>query len=63
MMTETTKLIVCSTLTLVLVLGELILGQFSHCLTLLAVTNQSIYNLINLIAALMGKNVSSTNEV
>lgn len=47
-MSEEHKLLVCVVLTGALVVAELILGQFSHCLTLLVLTNQTLYNLMTL---------------
>ena len=52
-----TALIVCAVLTLALVVAELVLGHFSHCLTLLAVTNQSVYNLLTIVFAAVAKKV------
>ncbi len=50
-------LVTCAVLTLALVGAELVLGHFSHCLTLLAVTNQSVYNLLTLVFAAAAKTV------
>ena len=54
-MSEFSILLVCGIGTLCLLIAELILGHFSHCLTLLTVTNQTIYNLMTLIFALVAK--------
>ncbi len=55
-------LLVCTLLTLALVAAELLLGHFSHCLTLLAVTNQSVYNLLTLVFAVIAKKVTSKSN-
>eukprot|EP00095_Tigriopus_kingsejongensis_P007726 maker-scaffold2453_size15579-snap-gene-0.7 protein:Tk07726 transcript:maker-scaffold2453_size15579-snap-gene-0.7-mRNA-1 annotation:"zinc transporter 1 isoform x2" len=47
-MDEALKLTVCTALTAVLLVAELVMGHFSHCLTLQALTNQSFYNLLTL---------------
>ncbi|TRY61336.1 hypothetical protein TCAL_07445 [Tigriopus californicus] len=52
-MEDASKLIICALLTLILLISELVIGQFSHCLTLQAVTNQSLYNLLTLTSAIV----------
>jgi hypothetical protein len=51
------RLSVCAALTAGLVIAELVLGHFSHCLTLLALTNQTLYNLLTLIFTIVAKQV------
>ena len=41
-------LLICASICLLLLVGGLTLGHFSHCLTLLVVTNQTIYHLSRL---------------
>ncbi|XP_040571399.1 uncharacterized protein [Lepeophtheirus salmonis] len=53
------KLIISLVLTFILVLAELTLGHFTHCLTLLVVTNQSIHNLINLASSTASKKLET----
>merc|ERR1712242_283292 len=43
------RLLICGLLTLVLLVFELILWNFSHCLTLLCVANQSLHNFISIV--------------
>lgn len=62
-MSEFSLLLCCSLATLGLLIAELILGHFSHCLTLLTVTNQTIYNLMTLVFALMAKKVRVAPEL
>ena len=56
------QLYLCGALTLALLIAELVLGHFSHCLTLLAVTNQTLYNLLTLGCAIMAKRVSERDQ-
>lgn len=60
-MEEASKLIVCALLTLLLLISELVTGQFSHCLTLQAITNQSLYNLLTLTSAIVALKVFTPN--
>lgn len=57
-MKDLAMLWLCTFLTMVLVITELVLGHFSHCLTLLAVTNQTIYNFMTLVFMVLAKMVS-----
>ena len=43
------RLVLSAILTLVLLEIELVLSHFTHCLTLLALANQSMYNLLTLV--------------
>ena len=43
------RLVLCSTLTLILLVIELVLTHFTHSVSLLAVANQSMYNLLTLV--------------
>ncbi len=43
-----TKLILGGSVTLALVIGELVLSHYTHSISLLVVTNQSMYNLLTL---------------
>ena len=53
----TLRLSVATGLTLCLVCAELTVGHHSRCLTLLALSDQTIYNLLTLIVALIGNQV------
>ena len=57
-MTEFGRLLACALLTFLLLVAELVLGHFSHCLTLMVVTNQTIYNFLSLVFALVANRVS-----
>ena len=53
----TLRLSVATGLTLCLGCAELTVGHHSRCLTLLALSDQTIYNLLTLIVALIGNQV------
>ena len=53
----TLRLSVATGLTLCLLCAELTVGHHSRCLTLLALSDQTIYNLLTLIVALIGNQV------
>ena len=48
-MYQFSRLVLCATLTLILLVIELVLTHFTHCISLLAVANQSMYNLLTLV--------------
>ena len=56
----TLRLSVATGLTLCLVCAELTVGHHSRCLTLLALSDQTIYNLLTLIVALIGNQVQKS---
>ena len=62
-MPSLSHLYLCGSLTLALLCAELVLGHFSHCLTLLAVTNQTLYNLLTLGCAIMAKRVRVRKKI
>lgn len=61
-MEEASKLIVCALFTLLLLVSELVTGQFSHCLTLQAITNQSLYNLLTLTSAIVALKLEGRSQ-
>ena len=52
------KLLVCGFLTLIVLVFELTLYHFSHCLTLLCVANQSLYSFITIVVSAVSITVS-----
>ena len=59
----TLRLSVATGLTLCLVCAELTVGHHSRCLTLLALSDQTIYNLLTLIVALIGNQVREQHHL
>lgn len=55
------RLVVCATLTLALMVAELVLGHFTHSVSLLALTNQSMYNLLSLAISASAAAISKSN--
>jgi Co/Zn/Cd efflux system component len=58
MTSEICTLSISASLTLALLIAELVLGHFSHCLTLQALTNQTFYNILSMTCAIVAKKLS-----
>lgn len=57
------KLLLCGFLTLILCVIELVFYHFTHCLVVLCVANQSLYNCISIIVAGVSITVRETSPI